>query len=111
MACGRIFLRFSCLKTYRAAAHPFLYQTLSPPFAAEFFSFETAEVETLERYYAHIELLACEEYRVRAVLRGQGRLHSNARSRRSENHLAPRAAAAATAPEPCSIGSPASRHC
>ena len=30
----------------------FLYQTLSPRFAAELFKFETAEVETLERYYA-----------------------------------------------------------
>ena len=36
---------------YRILA-AFLYQTLSPRFAAELFKFETAEVETLERYYA-----------------------------------------------------------
>jgi hypothetical protein len=36
---------------YRILA-AFLYQTLSPRFAAELFSFKTAEVETLERYFA-----------------------------------------------------------
>jgi hypothetical protein len=36
---------------YRIRA-TFLYQTLSPRFAAELFSLTTAEVETLERYYA-----------------------------------------------------------
>jgi hypothetical protein len=36
---------------YRVRA-AFLYQTLNPRFAAELFSFDTAEVETLERYYA-----------------------------------------------------------
>jgi hypothetical protein len=35
---------------YRIQA-AFLYQTLSSRFAAELFLFETAEVETLERYY------------------------------------------------------------
>jgi len=36
---------------YRIQA-AFLYQTLSPRFAAELFKFETAEVETFERYYS-----------------------------------------------------------